>query len=79
MVNNNHFAGQAVTNAAMLQAQVTGERVKVPPTLLAAYPKDGAGATTHGRFYVHFYRPGSDYNDPSMADSMYLHGAFLRE
>ena len=40
VVNNNHFAGQAVTNAAMLQAQVTGERVKVPPTLLAAYPKE---------------------------------------
>jgi hypothetical protein len=51
----------------------------VLPQALAAYPRDGAGATTHGRFYVHFFRPGSDYNDPSMADSMYLHGAFLRE
>ncbi|HTO96190.1 MAG TPA: DUF72 domain-containing protein [Myxococcales bacterium] len=40
VVNNNHFAGQAVTNALMLRAQVTGARVKVPPTLLAAFPKD---------------------------------------
>ncbi|MGZ6126184.1 MAG: DUF72 domain-containing protein [Myxococcales bacterium] len=40
VVNNNHFAGQAVTNALMLQAQVTGERVKVPPTLLEAYPTE---------------------------------------
>jgi uncharacterized protein YecE (DUF72 family) len=40
VVNNNHFAGQAVTNALMLEAQVTGARVKVPPTLLQAYPKE---------------------------------------
>jgi uncharacterized protein YecE (DUF72 family) len=40
VVNNNHFAGQAVTNALMLEAQVTGGRVKVPPTLLDAYPKE---------------------------------------
>ena len=39
VVNNNHFAGQAVTNALMLEAEVTGERVKVPPALLEAYPK----------------------------------------
>jgi hypothetical protein len=39
-VNNNHFAGQAVTNALMLEAQVTGARVNVPPTLLQAYPKE---------------------------------------
>lgn len=39
-VNNNHFAGQAVTNALMLEAQVTGERVRVPQTLLATYPKE---------------------------------------
>jgi len=30
VVNNNHFAGQAVTNALMLESQVTGRRVKVP-------------------------------------------------
>jgi uncharacterized protein YecE (DUF72 family) len=40
VVNNNHFAGQAVTNALMLQAQVTGEPVTVPPTLLQSYPKE---------------------------------------
>jgi uncharacterized protein YecE (DUF72 family) len=40
VVNNNHFAGQAVVNAAMLRAQVTGERVKVPGPLLRAYPKE---------------------------------------
>jgi uncharacterized protein YecE (DUF72 family) len=40
VVNNNHFAGQAVTNALMLEAQVTGARVKVPPALLEAYPRE---------------------------------------
>jgi uncharacterized protein YecE (DUF72 family) len=40
VVNNNHFAGQAVANAAMLQGQVSGEKVKVPPTLLDAYPDE---------------------------------------
>ena len=40
VVNNNHFAGQAVANALMLEAQVTGEKVKVPETLLEAYPKE---------------------------------------
>ncbi|HEY6911107.1 MAG TPA: DUF72 domain-containing protein, partial [Myxococcales bacterium] len=39
-VNNNHFAGQAVANALMLEAQVTGGKVKVPETLLASYPKE---------------------------------------
>jgi hypothetical protein len=29
-----------VTNALMLEAQVTGGRVKVPATLLEAYPKE---------------------------------------
>jgi uncharacterized protein YecE (DUF72 family) len=37
VVNNNHFRGQAVANAAMLQAQVTGEKAKVPPTLFEKY------------------------------------------
>jgi len=40
VVNNNHFAGQAVANALMLEAQVTGEKPKVPETLLEAYPKE---------------------------------------
>jgi uncharacterized protein YecE (DUF72 family) len=37
VVNNNHFRGQAVANAAMLQAQVTGEKAKVPPTVFDRY------------------------------------------
>jgi uncharacterized protein YecE (DUF72 family) len=40
VVNNNHFAGQAVTNALMLEAQVTQKPVKIPETLLSAYPKE---------------------------------------
>jgi uncharacterized protein YecE (DUF72 family) len=40
VVNNNHFAGQAVANALMLEAQVTGGKVKVPETLLDSYPKE---------------------------------------
>jgi uncharacterized protein YecE (DUF72 family) len=48
VVNNNHFAGQAVTNALMLEAEVTGERVKVPPALLESYPKELAPIATTG-------------------------------
>ena len=40
VVNNNHFAGQAVTNALMLRAQVEGGRVEVPETLLKTYPRE---------------------------------------
>ena len=39
VVNNNHFRGQAVANAAMLQSQVTGRKAKVPPTLFDSYGK----------------------------------------
>jgi uncharacterized protein YecE (DUF72 family) len=49
VVNNNHFAGQAVTNALMLESQVTGRRVKVPETLLTAYPKELAAIATNER------------------------------
>jgi uncharacterized protein YecE (DUF72 family) len=51
VVNNNHFRGQAVANAAMLQAQVTGEKAKVPPTVFDKYREalaplaEPAGAT----------------------------------
>ena len=45
VVNNNHFAGQAVANAAMLEAQVTGEKVRVPPELLQTYPKELASVS----------------------------------
>jgi hypothetical protein len=40
VVNNNHFAGQAVTNALMLESQVTGKPVKVPQTLLQTFPNE---------------------------------------
>jgi uncharacterized protein YecE (DUF72 family) len=38
VVTNNHFRGQAVANAAMLEAMVEGRRAAVPPPLAAAYP-----------------------------------------
>ncbi|HEY6099598.1 MAG TPA: DUF72 domain-containing protein, partial [Anaeromyxobacter sp.] len=37
VVTNNHFRGQAVANAAMLESLVTGAKVEVPEPLLAAY------------------------------------------
>ena len=37
VVNNNHFRGQAVANAAMLQSMVTGEKPSVPPPLFDTY------------------------------------------
>ena len=37
VVNNNHFRGQAVANAAMLQSQVTGKKPPVPPHLFETY------------------------------------------
>ncbi|MFL5366347.1 MAG: DUF72 domain-containing protein [Myxococcales bacterium] len=40
VVNNNHFEGKAAANAAMLEAQVTGKRVRVPETLLETYRKE---------------------------------------
>jgi len=40
VVNNNHFEGKAAANAAMLEAQVTGKRVRVPGTLLETYRKE---------------------------------------
>ena len=36
---NNHFRGQAVANALMLQKELTGETRPLPETLLAAYPQ----------------------------------------
>jgi len=42
---NNHFRGQAVTNALMLQAEVNGDRRSVPESLLATYPRLAAVAT----------------------------------
>lgn len=39
VVTNNHYRGQAVTNAVMLEAMVTGERASAPPGVVAAYPE----------------------------------------
>jgi uncharacterized protein YecE (DUF72 family) len=36
---NNHFRGQAVANALMLQKELTGDARPLPETLLAAYPQ----------------------------------------
>ena len=46
VVTNNHYRGQAVTNAAMLDAMLTGAPVAVPPGVLAAYP---AALARHAR------------------------------
>jgi uncharacterized protein YecE (DUF72 family) len=52
VVTNNHFRGQAVANAAMLESMVERRRVAVPPPLAAAYaeqlapfaePREGGG------------------------------------
>lgn len=37
VVTNNHFRGQAVANAAMIESMILGRKVEVPPELLAAY------------------------------------------
>ena len=38
VIANNHFVGQAAANAFQLRARLTGERVPIPPTLIARYP-----------------------------------------
>jgi len=40
VVNNNHFEGKAAANVAMLEAQVTGQRVRLPEPLVEAYSKE---------------------------------------
>ncbi|MGH9369794.1 MAG: DUF72 domain-containing protein [Thermoanaerobaculia bacterium] len=39
VILNNHFRGQAVTNALMLQKALTGDSRNVPETLLESYPQ----------------------------------------
>lgn len=39
VVFNNHFRGQAVTNAFQFQHALSGERLPVPPELLSEYPE----------------------------------------
>jgi len=41
---NNHFRGQAVANALMLQKELTGEGRRVPATLLETYPQLASAA-----------------------------------
>lgn len=43
VVTNNHFRGQAVANAAMLESMVEGRPVAVPPDLAASFPEALAG------------------------------------
>jgi uncharacterized protein YecE (DUF72 family) len=40
VVTNNHFRGQAVANAAMLESMVRGTQVEVPPELLASFASE---------------------------------------
>jgi uncharacterized protein YecE (DUF72 family) len=44
VILNNHFRGQAVTNALMMQKALTGESRAVPETLLETYPQLSAVA-----------------------------------
>lgn len=39
LVANNHFRGKEVANTLELKAMITGEKVEVPPGLLAEYPR----------------------------------------
>jgi uncharacterized protein YecE (DUF72 family) len=39
IITNNHFQGQAIVNAVMLQAMIVGEPVAAPPAVVAAYPR----------------------------------------
>lgn len=38
IVTNNHYRGQALTNALQLRNLLTGEKIQVPPQLLEKYP-----------------------------------------
>jgi uncharacterized protein YecE (DUF72 family) len=37
VVTNNHYRGQAVTNALMLDAMITGRETDAPPGVAATY------------------------------------------
>lgn len=39
VIANNHFGGQAVTNALELRSMIESTRVKAPPGILAAFPR----------------------------------------
>ncbi|MCX7975217.1 MAG: DUF72 domain-containing protein, partial [Candidatus Aminicenantes bacterium] len=38
IITNNHFRGQALANALQLRNLLTGEKLEIPPLLLAKYP-----------------------------------------
>lgn len=46
VITNNHFRGQAPTNALQLRAKLEGGRVEVPEPLLAAFPQLGGVSRT---------------------------------
>ncbi len=46
VVTNNHYRGQAVTNALMLEAMLAGAPAAAPPGVVAAYPEALAGYAT---------------------------------
>lgn len=48
VITNNHFHGQAITNALQLVHMLRGQRVPVPETLLARYPELAALAAEPG-------------------------------
>lgn len=65
VVTNNHFRGQAVANAAMLESMVEERRVAAPPPLLQAYgellapyadPRDPAPASGGGEAQRELFR-----------------------
>lgn len=39
VVTNNHFSGKAIANALEIQAELSGAPVRVPPELLASFPR----------------------------------------
>lgn len=49
VITNNHFRGQAVTNALQLIHLLTGRPVKAPPPLLQRYPELEPIATRENR------------------------------
>ena len=43
VVTNNHFRGQAVANAKMLESMVEGRKVEAPAELVRAFPREMEG------------------------------------
>jgi uncharacterized protein YecE (DUF72 family) len=39
IITNNHFQGQAIANAVMMQAKIAGAPVPAPPAVVATYPE----------------------------------------